>query len=229
MALATDRDTNMRTLNEWPVPVAAGVLIYAGAQVALNAAGYAVPGTEAVGLIGLGRAEHQANNTGGAAGAMIVRVRTGMAFKWENSAADAVTQAMIGKTCWIEDDETVSGTDNDGARSPAGLVGGVDDDGVWVIAPVRSGSDLMALLGASHRMVAGGLHAWAGGAAATDSIAVEGLLATDIVLVTLVAQGANSPTFATGVIDAGNGQIDLTLDQNGEDGVTQVSYAVFRA
>lgn len=81
----------------------------------------------------------------------------------------------------------------------------------------------------THRIVAAGVHTWAGGAAATDSIAVTGLEATDVVLVNIQARGSGNPTSVIGTNDAGNDQIDLVMDQNGEDDVTKIGYAVLRA
>jgi len=78
------------------------------------------------------------------------------------------------------------------------------------------------------QIVAMGIHAWAGGAAATDSIAVPGLLATDIVLATLIARAA-AETLVLAANDAGNDQIDLTLSANGTNATTKISYAVLRA
>ena len=70
------------------------------------------------------------------------------------------------------------------------------------------------------------VHTWAGGAAKTDSIAVAGLLESDVILVNISAQGASSPTSVIGVNDHANDQIDLLLDQNGQDVVTKISYLV---
>lgn len=78
------------------------------------------------------------------------------------------------------------------------------------------------------KAVAAGIHTWAGGAATTDSIAVAGLLATDIVLCTLTAR-ASTETLVLAVNDAANDQIDLTLSANGTNGTTKVNYAVLRA
>jgi hypothetical protein len=80
----------------------------------------------------------------------------------------------------------------------------------------------------TFKVVAAGIHAWAGGAATTDSIAVAGLLATDIVLVTLSAR-ASTETLVLAVNDAANDQIDLTLSANGTNATTKLSYAVLRA
>lgn len=131
--LAADRNTLTKDGKLIPVPVAAGAKIYAGALVVANATGYAAPGSTATTLTYLGRAEEYVDNTGGADGAVTVRVRRGCAFYWKNSAGDAVTQASLGKPCYIVDDETVSKTNAGGnTQSAAGTVIGVDAGGVWV-------------------------------------------------------------------------------------------------
>jgi hypothetical protein len=64
---------------------------------------------------------------------MSITIRRGEAFKFKNSAGDAVTQAELGKTCYIVDDETVSKSNAGGnTQSAAGKVVGVEADGVWV-------------------------------------------------------------------------------------------------
>lgn len=131
MALAKDRNTADRARNIIVVPMAAATTIYAGALVAANAAGYAVPGSTAATLTYLGRAEEQVINSG-SAGDKSITVRRATPFKWKNSGADPVTQASLGKTCYIVDDETVAATSNSSARSAAGIVVGLDSDGVWV-------------------------------------------------------------------------------------------------
>lgn len=131
MPLAADRNTPMKDAELIAVPMAA-VKIHAGALVAANATGYATPGAVATTLTYLGRAEEQKDNTGNAPGAKTVLVRRGKVFKFLNSGADAVTQAEMGKTCYIVDDQTVAKTDGTGTRSAAGKVLGVDADGVWV-------------------------------------------------------------------------------------------------
>lgn len=131
-ALAKDRDTPRRDGRVNKFPLDAGVKIYAGALVALDA-GYAVPGDEATGLIAVGRANHQADNTGGSAGDEWVEVERGV-FLFANDGS--ITQADVGSTAYIVDDQTVSADDGntgDGAtRSPAGMILGVEAGGVWV-------------------------------------------------------------------------------------------------
>ncbi|MFH1027681.1 MAG: hypothetical protein V1791_06740 [Pseudomonadota bacterium] len=133
MALSTDRNTPMKDGELISVPMATAKKIYAGSLVAANATGYATPGATATTLTYLGRAEETVDNTG-ADGAKYILVRCGKAFKWKNAAGDAVTQAELGKTCYITDDETVSKTNAGGnTQSAAGKVVGVESDGVWVL------------------------------------------------------------------------------------------------
>lgn len=131
--LTADRNTLQADGQLIALPVAAGAKIFAGALVVANATGYVAPGSTATTLTYLGRAEEYVDNTAGADGAVTVRVRRGKAFYWKNSAGDAVTQASLGKPCYIVDDETVSKTNAGGnTQSLAGTVIGVDAGGVWV-------------------------------------------------------------------------------------------------
>lgn len=145
-ALTADRDTPFKDGVLIPVPVAAGVKIYAGAMVAANSTGYATPGALSTSLTYLGRAEGMVDNTAGAAGALTVLVRRDKAFRWANHGADPVTQAEMGQPCFIVDDQTVAKTSGNSTRSPAGIVLGVDADGVWVGLPVRKSLTTFAAL-----------------------------------------------------------------------------------
>lgn len=111
------------------LPVKANTKIFDGSLVALDATGYAVPGTTADTLIAAGRAEVFVDNTGGADGAVSVKVRRGV-FKFDNDDTDPVTAQDIKKDCYILDDETVTmlavGT------SVAGKVIGLDNGEVLV-------------------------------------------------------------------------------------------------
>ena len=132
MALTQDRNTPMQDGELIAVPVATTKKIFAGSLVAANASGYATPGAVATTLTYLGRAEEQVDNTTGANGDKTVNVRRKKAFKWKNHGADLVTQAELGKVCYIVDDETVAKTNGTSTRSAAGTVVGIDSDGVWV-------------------------------------------------------------------------------------------------
>ena len=131
-ALTQDRNTLRRDGVQTEPPVAAGARIYGGALVAINAAGFAVPGSTATGLIGAGVAEQRADNTGAAAGAIRVRLNRLPHCFGNSDSADAITLADVGSDCYIVDDQTVAKTNGAGARSRAGRVFDVDADGVWV-------------------------------------------------------------------------------------------------
>ena len=126
MALNKDRNTPIRVGDSVIHPVAAGAKIYAGALVAINAAGFAVPGSSSSNLVAVGRADKRIDNLGGLDGNQAVRVRRGI-FQYAN-AGGSITRADIGKNCFIASDYGVSKTGN----SVAGKVIDIDDGGVWV-------------------------------------------------------------------------------------------------
>jgi hypothetical protein len=132
VALAADRDTPRREGLVNNDPVKANVKIFAGALVALDAAGNAQPGSTALNLVARGRAKELVDNLGGIAGAQRIETERG-SFRFANSAAaDAITRAEIGDDCYIVDDQTVAKTNGGGTRSIAGKIEDVDAVGVWV-------------------------------------------------------------------------------------------------
>lgn len=97
--------------------------IFAGALVVANASGKAAAATKAASLTALGRAENDV-----AAGEQVT-IRRGT-FLWDNSSSDAVTIALVGQSCYIEDDCTVCKTAT--GSSAAGKVLGLDGGQVIV-------------------------------------------------------------------------------------------------
>ena len=85
--------------------------IFAGALVVANASGKAAAATKAASLTALGT------------------IRRGT-FLWDNSSTDAVTIALVGQSCYIEDDCTVCKTAT--GSSAAGKVLGLDGGQVIV-------------------------------------------------------------------------------------------------
>lgn len=130
MSLTQDRNTPMKVSEVLVVPVAANARIFAGSLVVATATGFAAPGSTALGLSYLGRAEESVDNRGGFAGAALIEIRHGKAFSWANDGT--VTQAHLFKPAYIVDDETVAAGDAGGTRSAAGRIVGIDADGVWV-------------------------------------------------------------------------------------------------
>lgn len=131
-ALTTDRSTAERLGDEFSFDVAASVVCRAGGIAVLDALGNVKPAVAAAGLICVGRFEGTVDNSAGAAAAVKAKVRGGV-FRFGNSAAaDAITKAEIGDTCYLVDDQTVAKTDGAGTRSAAGKIVDVDSAGVWV-------------------------------------------------------------------------------------------------
>ena len=130
-ALTAPRNTVRRTGADRSAGVAANAVIYSGALVCRNAAGFLVPGSTATTLVTLGRAEESVTGTA-TNGEAICRVSAGV-FRWSNSSAgDLITIADIGNDCFIVDDDQVARTNGGNTRSVAGRIVDVDAQGVWV-------------------------------------------------------------------------------------------------
>lgn len=132
-ALTGDQNIPMRAPErEVILKVAAATTIYAGALVAVNATGHAVPAADAAGLTVMGRASCMVDNTAGADGDEVIEVLKAV-FKYKTDVAGACDLADVGQDVFVLDDNTVVKA----AGAPAGIVAGkcdeIDDDGdVWV-------------------------------------------------------------------------------------------------
>lgn len=110
--------------------VAASTTIYAGAIVALNTSGYAVPAADTANLLVMGRAEETVDNASGSAGDLTVVVRRGL-FRWDNHGTP-LTIADIGDGAFVADDHTVAAKATTTNDVCAGEIVNVDSVGVWV-------------------------------------------------------------------------------------------------
>jgi len=110
-ALAKDRTTAYREGVEVEFPVAAATKIYAGSLVMISATGYAIPGADTADCKFGGVALEQIDNSAGADGAQVVRLRRTGVFDF---AAASITQAMVGGIMELVDDQTF-----DDAAGPA--------------------------------------------------------------------------------------------------------------
>jgi len=111
-------------------PVKGNSRIFKGSLVCCDATGYAVPGSDAAGLAFLGIALEEANNTGGADGAIRIRVQTQGVFSLAKSGA--ITQANLGQWVYVSDDQTVALAPTVTNDVLCGRLEGLDEQDVWV-------------------------------------------------------------------------------------------------
>lgn len=131
-ALSTARDTQRRPGQRVSVPLAAAAKVFEGGIVCINASGWGTKGATSTTLKAVGVAETTVDNTSGANGDLSVEALRGW-HKFANSTStDAITLADYGSQCYLVDDQTVAKTSGSNTRSIAGVIRGVDSDGVWV-------------------------------------------------------------------------------------------------
>ena len=133
-SLSAPRDTAEYVDNTFvTATVASDTTIYAGALVAINTSGKAIPAADATGIRSVvGRAEFTA--TAGQA----IKIKRGV-FGWNNDTTNAVEATDIGKTAYVVDDHTVS--DTAGSYSVvAGVIKGLNADGTVRVAPLPLGA-----------------------------------------------------------------------------------------
>lgn len=132
-ALTADRNTPRLEGSDKVMLMAAAAKIFAGAIVMRNATGFATKGATAVGSHGAGMALERVDNSAGSAGDLPITVREGV-FSFANSAAaDEIVDDDIGKLCYVVDDQTVAKTHGANTRSIAGIIAGLDAQGVHVL------------------------------------------------------------------------------------------------
>ena len=130
-ALTKDRETESKEPNFRAYPMAA-VKIYKGSLVAINAAGYAAPAADTVNFRVVGVADEQVDNSAGAAGDKKIRVLHGRAFRF---VASSITQAMVGQTMYVVDDQTVDDGIGTNAIQAGVLVEFVSATEGWIVIP----------------------------------------------------------------------------------------------
>ncbi len=130
VALSQDRNTPELVGDRREGTLGLNQAVFAGSILMRNATGDLIKGATALACIGSGRADVRLAST--TAGVTAIQYKAGM-HRFANSAAgDLITKADIGTACYIVDDQTVAKTNGAATRSPAGLVEGVDANGVWV-------------------------------------------------------------------------------------------------
>jgi hypothetical protein len=164
-ALAADKSIEYTEGVEVPVPVDDADLIYGGALVCVNADGYAVPGSDTVGLIFMGVATERKDNSLGLDGALSVNVRRRGLVKM--TLGTAITQANVGDNVFLVDDQTVDIAANTTNDIFCGIIAAyIDSTHAWVdIEPAVRQADV-----ATHIQDATAAHA-----ASAISVADTGL------------------------------------------------------
>ena len=152
--LAADKQTEYREGVEISIPVVNADIIYAGALVCVNAAGYALPGADTAGLIFEGIARECVDNSLGNAGDLNVTVRRRGLFKMLFNTAISI--ANVGDNVFIVDDQTVDLTANTTNDIFCGVIAEyIDTTHAWVdIEPAIRQADV-----ATHIADTSGAHA----------------------------------------------------------------------
>ncbi|EKH1093921.1 hypothetical protein O6L24_004459 [Salmonella enterica] len=129
-----DRNTARNDGKQFAIPMAAGAVIGGGLLVVIDDKGLAHEGQPKTGWYVIGLSDEAADNSAGQDGEVSVMVRRREAFYFDNDTANPVTQATVGKACWLKNAYTVT------ASVPAEgsiIVGRVltvsPDDGVQVL------------------------------------------------------------------------------------------------
>jgi hypothetical protein len=108
MALAKDRNTPIKDGEILVVGMGATQKVYAGSMAAKNASGYIQPAADVAGLVVVGMADEQVDNSAGANGDLDISIRRKKGFIFKNSTTNAVTIAHLLTDIYVEDDETVA-------------------------------------------------------------------------------------------------------------------------
>jgi len=236
MAATRNYNTPERVTEVYVLPVAAATHIYAGTLVAVNSSGNAVPAADSSGLLVVGRAEEEVNNTG-SAGDLTILVKRGV-FAFDNYGSDLVDGGDRQNFCYVYDDHTVraaGGSNN----IRAGLVAGLDTDGrVWVdtrlvVHPAGSVADGAVTLAKLAAGVSPGLVAKLGAVAtmsggnASEAVTISGVAATDNVQATITDNGSNNDLQLLEAKPTTN-TVTLLFNEDPTAGV-KVSIVAFRA
>lgn len=128
-ALTQSRNTPSRPGLMRQDPVAAGVRIFLGAIVLLDAAGNAVSNATGAGLHAVGRAKETADNRAGIAGDAVVDSEGGV-FGFAHDGS--LTRGHIGKSVFVLDDQTLSATDQAGTRTATVTLTDLQGATAWV-------------------------------------------------------------------------------------------------
>ncbi len=192
-ALTVDRNTERKDGVLVPTPVIQNDCIYGGSLVAINAAGYALPGSDTAGLIFHGIADARADNSSGANGAINVIARRRGLFLF--ALATPITIANVGDNVFLVDDQTVDLTANVANKIFCGIIAGYHSTtAAWIdIEPAIKQADV-----ATHIADNSGAHA-----AAAISLADAGAFTAATTVEAAIAE--IYPKIPVAIADPGDG------------------------
>lgn len=129
--------TEMKDAELIHVPLKASAVVLHGTFALIDSTGYGITSSAAVAATQkcLGVWDATYDNTGGADADRLGLVRRKKAFLFKNLETDAVTQADVGATVYVADNQTIAKTHNTNVRPIAGTFLGFDTqftDHVWV-------------------------------------------------------------------------------------------------
>jgi len=214
-ALTDNKEVNKKDGLILSMPVVASDIIYKGALVKSNAAGYLAPCASEAGSFFAGVAYEKADNSSGSAGDIECRVEVKGVFLLEGTGFG---QGDVGSLVYASDDQTITKTDSGDLQLVGRIVQYVSSTNVYV--ELMSSASILGdvieadevtlaenkiLIGnasgvaeassdeISHYVVFAGEFTTAGGDAA-EVITVTGALATDLAFVQLKTEGASPVT-----------------------------------
>ena len=214
-ALAANKDVVEKDGKLLSHPVVASDIIYKGALVKHNAAGYLAPCAAEAGSSFAGIAYEQVDNSAGAAGDLSCRVIKEGAFLLEGTG---FVQADVGSKVYATDDQTITLVPLAGSQLVGVIEQFVSSTKVYVKIKTEVGGNGFAVVAAGEFTTVGG--------DANEAIASVGVLATDLVLVNLHTVGAAPRTILTAVAAADAINVVMSGDPSTDHVLT---YAVLRA
>lgn len=110
--------------------VAAGEVIFKGAIVSANAAGFLIAAIDAAGGVVVGVSNENSDNTGGANGDVTCLVLKGVAGLRADGVAP--TQAEIGRAVMVDDDGNITTAASAAFDIPVGTLDSIDGSLFWV-------------------------------------------------------------------------------------------------
>lgn len=130
--LTADRNTQSREGAIAVYPVVATEVIYKGALVAVDAAGFLTAAADAANLRIVGVADEQIDNDPGADGDLSCRVVSGRKFRF---AAIAITQALVNQVMYVVDDQTFDDSLGTNGIKAGRLVEFISTTEGWIYIP----------------------------------------------------------------------------------------------